>query len=139
MQRSALCRSRRELFPTSIYLQNLASIQLRTSLVKFARSPRTDPPGLREPLRHRADAPEGLLRPSCPRVPAQAQAAVSDVRRDGDLLRLPGPPGGADRDQLRQRGPTTENSCTFAAGGRTSLFLQKSDFSSERCSEFALL
>ena len=35
-----------ESFPTSIYLQNLASIQPRTSLVKFARSPRTDPPGL---------------------------------------------------------------------------------------------
>ena len=32
-------------FPTSIYLQTLASIQPRTSLVKFARSPRTDPPG----------------------------------------------------------------------------------------------
>ena len=34
-----------ESFPTSICLQNLASIQPRTSLVKFARSPRTDPPG----------------------------------------------------------------------------------------------
>ena len=34
-----------ESFPTSISLQNLASIQPRTSLVKFARSPRTDPPG----------------------------------------------------------------------------------------------
>ena len=32
-----------ESFPTSIYLQNLASIQPRTSLVKFARSPRTGP------------------------------------------------------------------------------------------------
>ena len=31
-----------ESFPTSIYLQNLASIQPRTSLVKIARSPRTD-------------------------------------------------------------------------------------------------
>ena len=28
-----------------MYLQNLASIEPRTSLVKFARSPRTDPPG----------------------------------------------------------------------------------------------
>ena len=28
-----------------IFLQNLASIQPITSLVKFARSPRTDPPG----------------------------------------------------------------------------------------------
>ena len=35
-----------ESFPTSIYLQNLASIQPRTSFVKFARSPRTDPPGV---------------------------------------------------------------------------------------------
>ena len=34
------------LIPTRIYLQNLASIQPRTSLVKFARSLRTDPPGL---------------------------------------------------------------------------------------------
>ena len=32
-----------ESFQTSIYLQNLASTQPRTSLVKFARSPRTDP------------------------------------------------------------------------------------------------
>ena len=51
MQRSALCRSRRKLsnetlIPTSIYLQNLASIQPRTSRVKFARSPRTDLPGV---------------------------------------------------------------------------------------------
>ena len=29
----------------SIYFQKLASIQPRTSLVKLARSPRTDPPG----------------------------------------------------------------------------------------------
>ena len=42
MQRSALCKPRREL--TSIYLQTLASIQPRTSLVKFARCPYTDPP-----------------------------------------------------------------------------------------------
>ena len=34
-----------ESFQTHIYLQSLASIQPRTSLVKFARSPRTDPPG----------------------------------------------------------------------------------------------
>ena len=40
------CVDRGESFPTSIYLQNLASIQLRTSFVKFACcSPRTDPPG----------------------------------------------------------------------------------------------
>ena len=44
MQRSALCRSWREL-SNEYLLANLASIQPRTSLVKFARSPRTDPPG----------------------------------------------------------------------------------------------
>ena len=44
MQRSALCRSRREL-SNVYYLQNLASIQPLTSPFKFARSPRTDPPG----------------------------------------------------------------------------------------------
>ena len=35
-----------ESVPTHIFLQNLASIQPRTSPFKFARSPRTDPPGL---------------------------------------------------------------------------------------------
>ena len=40
VQRSALCKPRREL--TSIYLQTLASIQPRTSLVKFACSSWTD-------------------------------------------------------------------------------------------------
>ena len=35
-----------ESFPTHIFLQNLASIQPKTSPFKFARSPRTDPPGL---------------------------------------------------------------------------------------------
>ena len=34
-----------ESFQTHIYLQKSASIQPRTSLVKFARSPRTDRPG----------------------------------------------------------------------------------------------
>ena len=34
-----------ESFQTHIFLQNLASIQPRTSPFKFARSPRTDPPG----------------------------------------------------------------------------------------------
>ena len=32
-------------FPTHILLQNLASVQARTSPFKFARSPRTDTPG----------------------------------------------------------------------------------------------
>ena len=42
----AHCVDLGESFPTHIFLQNLASIQLRTSPVKFACSPRTDPPGL---------------------------------------------------------------------------------------------
>ena len=33
-------------FQISIYLQNLAAIQPRMSLAKFARSPRTDRPGV---------------------------------------------------------------------------------------------
>ena len=41
-----------ESFPTSIYLQTLASIQPRTSLVKFARSPRTYPPGISNGCAH---------------------------------------------------------------------------------------
>ena len=58
-----------ESFPTSIYLQNLASMQPRTSRVKFARSPRTDPPGFtNEPTRfvgiticiHQMDASRNL-------------------------------------------------------------------------------
>ena len=39
-----------ESFHTHMFLQNLASIQLRTSPVKFARSPRTDPPDYRLPV-----------------------------------------------------------------------------------------
>ena len=35
-----------ESFPTHIFLQKLASTQLRTSPVKFACSPRTDPTGV---------------------------------------------------------------------------------------------
>ena len=49
-----------ESFPTSIYLQNLASIQPRTSLVKFARSPRTDPPGPRTGSRAPTDGIRSL-------------------------------------------------------------------------------
>ena len=64
-----MCRFRREL--SSIYLQNLASLQARTSLVKFARSPRTDIPGQREkrllraapPRNRRASVRRGLLKP----------------------------------------------------------------------------
>ena len=39
------CEDLGESFPTSIYLQNLAWIQPSASVVKFARSPRTDRPG----------------------------------------------------------------------------------------------
>ena len=46
-----------ETFPTSIYLQHLASIQPMTSLVKFARSSCTDPPGA--PLEERRDGRDG--------------------------------------------------------------------------------
>ena len=41
-----------ERFPTSIFLQKLASIQPRTSPVKFACSPRTVPPGSSLRSRH---------------------------------------------------------------------------------------
>ena len=41
-----------ESFPTSICLQNLASIQPRTSLLTFARSPRTDPTGIQQKISH---------------------------------------------------------------------------------------
>ena len=44
MQRSA-CVDLGDSFKTHIYLQNLASIQPRTSPPKFGRSPCTDPPG----------------------------------------------------------------------------------------------
>ena len=46
VQRSALCRSRREL-SNAYFLQNLASIQPRTSPLKFAatQGPATAPPG----------------------------------------------------------------------------------------------
>ena len=46
--KECICVDLGESFPTSIYLQNLASIQALTSPFKFARSPRTDPPGRRQ-------------------------------------------------------------------------------------------
>ena len=65
-----------ESFPTSIYLQNLASIQPRMSLVTFARSPRTDPPGtgtfcrlcsipISENIHHSADFMTQPFRKTC--------------------------------------------------------------------------
>ena len=59
MQRSALCRSRREL-SKHIFLQNMASIQPRTSPLKFARSP---PPGL---ARNRRGLPPHAPAPTHP-------------------------------------------------------------------------
>ena len=47
-------------FPTHILLQNLASIQPRTSPVKFVRSPRTDPPGLRTCQSHAVPSSKNL-------------------------------------------------------------------------------
>ena len=71
---AVLCVDLGENFPTSIYLQKSASIQRRTSLVKFARSPRTDPPGLRRVLR-----PIALLLHAVPR----------GGRASGDMPRRP--------------------------------------------------
>ena len=54
-----------ESFPTHIFLHNLASIQLRTSPFKFARSPRTDPPGLQHERNESnvlASVPPGVAR-----------------------------------------------------------------------------
>ena len=62
------CVNLGESFPTSIYLQNLASIQPRTSLGKFARSPRTDPSGQPEQQLEqddtRAGGPHGAAVPA---------------------------------------------------------------------------
>ena len=68
-----------ESFPTSIYLQTLASIQPRTSLVKIARSPRTDPPGLR--------SSHNILCLSRPRHPLRMTGARV-WRRCGSLRRF---------------------------------------------------
>ena len=65
-----------ESFPRHILLQNLASIQPISSPVKFARSPRTDPPGLEkrheENVRRSAKNVEAGGGPLDP-VPAAAQ------------------------------------------------------------------
>ena len=73
-----------ESFPTHIYLQNLASIQPRTSPVKFVRSPRTDPPG---GVRN-ADAPDEL-----------------GLRDDPSLSRLPHPHGTRPQGHVVYRRP----------------------------------
>ena len=50
-----------ESFPTHIYLQKSASIQPRTSPVKFARSPCTDPPGSTRRRRRRVGNGSGAI------------------------------------------------------------------------------
>ena len=50
-----------ESFPTHIYLQNLASIQPRTSPFKFARSPLTDRPGFAHASREPRERPGEAL------------------------------------------------------------------------------
>ena len=55
-----------ESFPTHLYLQNLASIQPRTSPIKFACSPCTDPPGSTTPRAGRTSSPSGISGPITP-------------------------------------------------------------------------
>ena len=83
--RGVHCVDLDESFPTSIYLQNLASIQPRTSLVKFARSPRTDPPGVLALARRAAPCEHRRVRGKfypLPRVLARGDAQ-SDTRPCG--------------------------------------------------------
>ena len=85
MQRSALCRSRREL-SNAYLLANLASIQLRTNLVKFARSPCTDPPGY--PDRRTYDAPGVLEAPDVPDGP-DVLAGYPHLRKNFPGFKVP--------------------------------------------------
>ena len=62
-----------------MYLQNLASIQLRTSLVEFDRSPRTDPPGAMDP-KHYGEIADSLNRRAT-KLQAKAKALESDIER----------------------------------------------------------
>ena len=74
--------------PTSIYLQNLASIQPRMSLVMFARSPFTDRPGLEKDLL-RAEEEHKTLSYVQERSAAEQKRAVLDqVKRTSELLEL---------------------------------------------------
>ena len=81
-----------ESFPTSIYLQNLASIQPRTSPVKFARSPRTDPPGRDRGTREALEAGAVALPPGGLRAPWLRRplfvGCVSSVRLNIDVCAL---------------------------------------------------
>ena len=67
--------------------QKLASIQPRTSPVKYARSPCTDPPGERRDGRSRADAQASIVRllppserPEPVACRAELRAAVTELR-----------------------------------------------------------
>ena len=87
MQSSALCRSRREL-SNAYLLQNLASIQLLTSLVKFARSPCRDPPG-------------GRKRPRPAGFSDDWDAIQEQCRADGgSILTVSGIPRGLSKDRI---------------------------------------
>ena len=63
-----------ESFPTHIYLQKSASIQPRTSPVKFARSPCTDPPGSRHTGTARST--RGLRRPALSPAAAARRSTI---------------------------------------------------------------
>ena len=72
-------------FPTNIFLQNLASIQPITSLVEFARSPRTGPPGGAQ-----EEEPLQANQAASPVCPAEFGRDPRDLLRDlhHDVLRL---------------------------------------------------
>ena len=92
-----------ESFPTRIYLQNLASIQPRTSLVKFARSPRTDRPGDAPPRAAPlpGDDPWQVTLPSLPRRGGDAAPHARHAgRRDEPAARVRA--RGAGRRHLRR-------------------------------------
>ena len=90
---SALCRSRRG-FPTSIYLQNLASVQPKTSPFKFARSPCTDPHSSGQ-ITTRAEGGSFFLASYLPNLPniLQNHDILIDYSVYTLLLRITDPPG----------------------------------------------
>ena len=84
-----------ESFPTNIWLQKSASIQTRTSLVKFARSPCTDPPGdasagdtMLEVLSTVGFAVEDMIQVN-PGSATQESSEISAITASGLLLRHP--------------------------------------------------
>ena len=96
---SASCRFRRELSNDHLvgtYLQTSASTQRRTSPVKFARSPRTDPPGAHgdRPLGGVNDF-ELMVSQAVQRELQKLQAYIPPGARDGTYMhgQYGGPPG----------------------------------------------